>query len=163
MRTVTVLVCGNPMRGDDGLALRVVESLPDTTRHLADVRHVVGLAPDDLLGEGPIVIVDAVAGPMPGEIVDLPLDALRRLDWQAAPRSSHALPLTTALAVAERLRGAPVSGRFLGIAGAQFTLGQTLSSAAEASVPHCAARLGHWIRVLAHGPGLRMRGVPSCA
>ena len=37
MREVSLLVCGEPMRGDDALAAAIVERLPATTRRLVTI------------------------------------------------------------------------------------------------------------------------------
>jgi hydrogenase maturation protease len=160
MRTVTILVCGDPMRGDDGIAAEILRRLPATTLHLADVRHVGGLMPDDLLSAPePIIVVDAVAGAAPGEVIDLPLGRLRAGRGDAlAPHSTHGLPMPAVLAIAERIRGELPEGRFIGIAGDEFGIGTAISDATLAAVPQAAARLGHWVRVLAHG-----QRVPICA
>lgn len=152
MRRVTLLVCGDPMRGDDAVAAAILDALPARTLRLFDVEYVGQLMPDDLLAaSGPLILVDAVEGPKPGQIVDLPLASL--LQAHAAgisPASSHALPLPITLAIAERLAGGLPAGRFVGVAGAGYAIGAPLTPAVRDAVPHCAERLNHWIRVLAH-------------
>jgi hydrogenase maturation protease len=152
MRRVTLLVCGESMRGDDGVAASVVEALPASTRALVEVRRVGQLMPDDLLGtNGPVILVDAVEGPAAGVVIDLPLASLLEAHESGiSPASSHALPLPITLAIATRLGGGPPEGRFVGIAGSDYRIGAPLSPTAREAVPHCAARLNHWIRVLAH-------------
>jgi hydrogenase maturation protease len=152
MQRVTVLVCGESMRGDDGVADAIVRQLSPTTLGLAEIRHVGGLMPDDLVdAPGPVIIVDAVSGPPPGEVIDLPLATLHAEPGAAGvPSSSHAIPLTTAIALAERIAGHPIDGRFIGIAGERYGLGEILSPSVVDAIPGCAARLGHWIRALAH-------------
>ena len=152
MRRVRLLVCGDPMRGDDALADAVLEALPEHAAELVDARHVGQLMPDDLIGApGPVIVLDAVDGPPPGEVVDLPLDALVEADSRGIrPGSSHALPLTLTLAIVERLAGSLPEGRLIGVAGASYDIGEPLSPRVREAVPRCAARLHHWIRVLAH-------------
>jgi hydrogenase maturation protease len=152
MRRVTLLVCGEPMRGDDAVAERIVGLLPATTRSLADVCHVGALMPDDLMGVGgPMILVDAVHGLPPGSVIDLPIDALGELvEAGAAPGSTHALPLPMVLGLVEQLTGALPEGRFIGVAGWGYGLGSPLSEPVVDAVGPAAARLGHWIRVLAH-------------
>lgn len=160
MRRVTLLVCGEPMRGDDAVADQIVDLLPATTRSLADVRHVGALMPDDLTGaSGPVILVDAVHGPPAGTVIDLPIDGLGELvEAGAAPGSTHALPLPMVLGLVEQLTGSLPEGRFIGVAGAGYGLGASLSEAVADAVAPAAARLGHWIRVLAHP-----RRVQACA
>ncbi len=152
MRPVTMLVCGDRLRGDDGSAAAVVAALPAVVRHLGTVRDVGGLMPDDLLGAtGPVIVVDAVHGLPAGSVVDVPLESLSEIAAAgASPGSSHALPLPAVLAIAQRL-GALPEGRFIGIAGDAFALGDGLSVAVRASIDPAADRLAHWVRVLAHG------------
>jgi len=150
-RRVTLLVCGEPMRGDDALALEAVRALDAPARAGADVREVGQLSPDELLdAPEPVIVVDAVSGPEPGELVDLPLAALAETNGPA-PRasSSHALPLATAVALSVRLRGAPPEGRFLGLAGASYGLDAPLSATVRAALPGLTARIARWIDELA--------------
>lgn len=152
MRRVTLLVCGEPLRGDDGIAQAIIGALPTSTMSLVAIEHVGQLMPDDLLiAGGPLILVDAVEGPAAGEIVDLPIASL--LDAHGSgisPASSHALPLPLTIRIAEQLGGALPEGRLIGIAGAAFGLGTGLSPVVRDAVPRCAERLNHWIRVLAH-------------
>jgi hydrogenase maturation protease len=151
MPPLTILVCGEPMRGDDGVAFAVADALPSATRVELDIRHVGSLMPDDLVAvDGPVVILDAVAGPAPGCVVDLPLAAVAADGTSAPPaRSSHALPLTATLGIVARLRdGGLPSGRFLGIGVERVGIGDRLSPAVAAAVPEAARRLASWIRLL---------------
>jgi hydrogenase maturation protease len=151
LRRVTVLVCGEPMRGDDGLAERIVAALPAATRHMIDARTVGGLMPDDLAVDGPVILVDAIHGVPPGAVVDLPLGDLAALfESGAAPGSSHVLPMPAVLALAQRLGGGLPDGRFIGIGAARFTLGAPISAAVRRAIPPAAARLNHWIRAFVH-------------
>lgn len=160
MRQVTLLVCGEPMRGDDAVADRIVAMLQATTRSLTDIWHVGALMPDDLIGAGaPVILVDAVHGLPAGSVIDLPIDALGELvEAGIAPGSTHALPLPMVLGIVQQLSGGLPEGRFIGVAGAEYGLGAPLSEPVAGAVGPAAARLGHWIRVLAHA-----RRLPACA
>jgi hydrogenase maturation protease len=153
MQRVTILVCGDPLRGDDAVADAMVRALPATTRGLSEAIAVGGLMPDDLLDcAGPVIVVDAVRGLPPGTVVDLPLSELPGLvEAGVTPGSSHALPLPTVLGVVAAISGTLPAGRFIGVAGEAFELGATLSGSVRAAVEPGAARLGHWVRALAHG------------
>ena len=156
MPPVTLLVCGEPMRGDDALALAVLDALPPTARALADVRHVGQLMPDDLHPHAsPVIVLDAVAGPAPGTLVDVPLDRLAASSARGAftPASSHALPLPITLGIVERLAGGLPDGRFVGIGAADYTLGAGLSPAVRNAIAPCAARLSAWLTLLAGQEG----------
>jgi hydrogenase maturation protease len=152
MRTVVLLACGEPMRGDDALALAVLDALPATTRSLAEIRPIGQLMPDDLHGiDGAVIVLDAVDGPPPGTLVDLPLSALTEAyERGLTPASSHALPLPVTLGIVGRLAGGLPDGRFLGVAASDYTLGAPLSAAVRDAVPACAARVNHWVRALVH-------------
>lgn len=160
MRRVTLLVCGEPMKGDDAVAARIVGLLPATTRSLADVCHVDALRPGDLIGAGaPVILVDAVHGLPAGTVIDLPIDALGELvEAGVAPGSSHALPLPMVLGLVQQLTGGLPEGRFIGVAGTGYGLGSPLTAPVADAVAPAAARLGHWIRVLAHA-----RRLQACA
>lgn len=160
MRRVRLIVCGEAMRGDDAVGERIVGALSPTTRALAEICHVGGLMPDDLVGAGsPVILVDAVHGLPAGTVVDLPLEGLTSLIGAgAAPGSTHALPLPTVLGIVESLSGSLPEGRFIGVAGSGYGMGAALSDAAHDAIEPAAARLAHWIRVLAH-PGR----LPACA
>jgi hydrogenase maturation protease len=159
MRDVRLLVCGEPLRGDDALAAAIVDALPATTRHLVTLWHVAAPMPEDLVdAPGPVIILDAVRGPAPGEVIDLPLAALLAPEHETAAASSHALPLPAVIGIVEQVRGSLPEGRFIGIAATRFTLGAPLSASVRMALPAATARLGHWIRVLAHA-----HAVPSCA
>lgn len=153
MRRVTILVCGEPLRGDDGVAAAVLAHLRPTTLALVRLEQVGQLTPDHLLAaRGPVIVLDAVDGPPAGEVIDLPLRSLSSADAAGVrPASSHGVPIPVAVRIADRLRGGLPEGRFIGVAGAQYRLGTPISEVVLDAVPHCAERVDHWARVLAHG------------
>ena len=151
MSRVVLLVCGEPMRGDDGVAQAVLDALPPEMRGLTDVREVGQLMPDDLcdLGDAPVVLLDAVDGIAAGELVDLPLTGLSDACARGlSPASSHALPIPLTLGVVEHLAGKLPEGRFLGVGAASYAIGASLSPPVQDAVSACCAQLGEWIRVL---------------
>jgi hydrogenase maturation protease len=155
MGRVVLLVCGEPMRGDDGVGQAVLDALPPATRSLTDVREVGQLMPDDFhdLGDASIVLLDAVDGIAPGELVDLPLSSLGDACARGlSPASSHALPIPLTLGVVERLAGRLPEGRFLGVGAASYAIGAPLSPPVQEAVAACSAHLGEWIRVLGGQP-----------
>jgi hydrogenase maturation protease len=141
-RGLKVFLCGEPLRGDDGLALRAAALLPEPARRRARLEEVGQLDLLDLTALGPdepCLIVDAVAGIAPGELYAAPLEALRE-DVRA--RSSHRLPLSQTLALAGLLRDAPVRGRFLGLGAERFDLGAEPSPRVCRALPALAAAIG---------------------
>ena len=133
--TVLVLVCGSADRGDDGAALcavaHVLPRLDPILRQRVEVRRCPQLDAADLIdvadGEACLVL-DTVVGVPAGSIVEIPLEELSRMD-DAAPRSSHALPISQVLGIAEAIRGGLPRGRLVGIGGKWFGFGETRSRA----------------------------------
>ena len=148
---VPVFACGDPARGDDGAALAAVALLPPAV--LATCEVVPAGALDvlllvDLPADAPCIVVDAVVGLPPGEVWVRPLAALvgrARALLEAGrtpePRSSHELPIDQVLALAAELRASPPAGTFVGIGGAEFGFGRTLSSEVAAGLPALAAAI----------------------
>lgn len=133
--TVRVLVCGSADRGDDGAALcavaHILPRLETALRQRVEVRRCLQLDAADLIdvadGEACLVL-DTVVGVEPGSVVRIPLDELTRLE-DAAPRSSHALPISQVLGIAEAIRGQVPRGLLVGIGGKWFGYGETRSRA----------------------------------
>ena len=131
--TIRVLVCGSADRGDDGAALcavaHVLPRLEPALRQRIEVRRCPQLDAADLIdvadGEACLVL-DTVVGVEPGSVVRIPLDELTRLE-DAAPRSSHALPISQVLGIAEAIRGQLPRGLLVGIGGKWFGFGETRS------------------------------------
>jgi hydrogenase maturation protease len=143
-RAVRLLVCGTADRGDDGAALSAVAGLlPGLPGHLLaalDVRRCEQLQVEDLLDlpdETGCVIVDAVVGVPPGQVIILPLDAFPGADRRAgvASRSSHSLSMGQLVELAAILRGHPVRGAFVGLGGRSFGYGRGLGRTVRASLP----------------------------
>lgn len=139
--TIRVLVCGSADRGDDGAALcavaHVLPLLQPDLRQRVEVRRCPQLDAADLIdvadGEACLVL-DTVVGVEPGATVRIPLDELTRLE-DAAPRSSHALPITQVLGIAEAIRGQLPRGLLVGIGGKWFGFGETRSRALREGMP----------------------------
>jgi Ni,Fe-hydrogenase maturation factor len=73
-----------------------------------------------------------------------------RHGWRSA--SSHAIPLEMTLAIATRLGGRPPRGRFIGVSGVAFALGDEISEAARNAVLVASARVRAWIGAMASPP-----------
>ena len=138
---VRILVCGNADRGDDGAALSAIATLLPALPHgllaKVEIRRCLELHVEDLtdLPSGvACLVLDAVAGVEPGEIVTLPLsDLLVRPAF--TPRSSHELPIDLVVGLAEIVREAPVTGTFVGLGGHWFDYGAPLSRVVRAAMP----------------------------
>jgi hydrogenase maturation protease len=139
---VRILVCGNAERGDDSAALAAMTQLlphlpPDVCERI-EVRRCVQLDAADLVdlrdGEAALV-VDCVTGVAPGAVVSLPLADLATNPRGIVPRSSHALPVADAIALATTVRGSPPPGVFVGIGGKWFGYGTRTSRAVRGGLP----------------------------
>jgi hydrogenase maturation protease len=160
---ITLFVCGEPERGDDAAAFAVLDLLPEDVAAGCRVERVGQLDPSDLVAVAPderCLVLDTVAGIEPGEVWVCPLDELsgpRRTvgtgssSGHATPRSSHILPLPSALALAATIRGAPLEGAFLGIGGVDFHLGAPLSTAVVAALPAYASAIVEALRGAGRG------------
>ena len=159
---VPVLVCGEPLRGDDAAGLAAVALLAADIRALADVREVGMLDVLTLLdipAGRAAVVVDAVSGLPSGRVVARSLTSLVEFDGAGIrPRSSHELPLPDALALAAVVRGALSAGTFVGLAGEAWDLGAPLSATVEAALPSFAAAIAAAIREAASGQQGSTRG-----
>jgi Ni,Fe-hydrogenase maturation factor len=94
---IIVLACGDELRGDDGVAVAAVGALLPAILARAEVRIVGAVAVEDLVAlpvGSRVVIVDAVAGPAPGQLVEFELAALhgRAHDPAAPDAGASAVP-----------------------------------------------------------------------
>lgn len=135
---VVVFACGDPLRGDDSVAPLACKSLPPETLARADVKLVGALEAEYLvsLPAGTCaVIVDAVVGPPPGEIVEMSLAEMSGRAEKVVTTSTHQLPLDQVVAISQLLRDQPVVGRFVGVGIEAVAIGEEPTASVEASVP----------------------------
>lgn len=135
---VVVFACGDPLRGDDSVAPLACKSLPPETLARADVKLVGALEAEYLvnLPAGTrAVIVDAVVGPPPGEIVEMSLAEMSGRAEKVVTTSTHQLPLDQVVAISQLLRDQPVVGRFVGVGIEAVAIGEEPTASVEASVP----------------------------
>ncbi len=158
---VRLVVCGNADRGDDGVALAAAATLlPSIPAELApklEIRRCPDLRTEDLidLPDGvQALIIDAVIGLSPGEIVRMPLGDLAARP-AFTPRSSHQLPIDLVVGLAGVIRERPVPGVFIGLSGHRFGYGTPLSRAARAALPAFRAAIEEELE--------RMVGMPVAA
>lgn len=136
-RRATLFIIGHPSRGDDGAAEAVLERIARAVLETVDVVRAHDLDVETLMGAGPVVVVDAIRGPEPGKVVVWSLAEVAELP-DAPTASTHGLPLPAVLKLAAALGGHPLEGRFVGIAGARFTIGSPLSAPVRAALPRAA-------------------------
>jgi hydrogenase maturation protease len=151
--TIRLMVCGNADRSDDGLALAATATLLPTLPHdvlaALEVRRCMELRVEDLLDlpiGSSLVVVDAVTGVEPGQIVHLTLDELTAMARRGGPgrpmpRSSHQLPIELVLGLSELLRGRPIPGAFIGLGGRSFAFGPRLSRVVRDALPSLRAAI----------------------
>ncbi len=139
VKHVLILGLGNPLLGDEGIGMRVVEDLKGL--ELPDGVTVVegGTAGLGLIGlmEGyqRVIIVDAAdMGHPPGRVVRFtPLEA--QFKTAEAPLSLHQIGLGEVLALAEALEVAPAELVIIGIQPSRIEGGVGLSPEVEGAIP----------------------------
>jgi hydrogenase maturation protease len=161
--TTRLIVCGNADRSDDGLALAAIATLlptlPPPILAMLEVRRCSELRVEDLLDlplESSLIVVDAVTGVEPGQVVHLSLEMLAGLARRGGadrptPRSSHQLPIELVLGLAELLRGRPIPGAFVGLGGRSFAFGPRLSRVVRDALPSLRAAIAAELDHLAVG------------
>lgn len=139
MKHVLILGLGNPLLGDEGIGVRVVEELKELD--LPDGVTVVeggtsGLGLVGLMeGYQRVIVVDAAdMGHPPGHVVRFtPLEA--QLKTAEAPLSLHQIGLGEVLALAEALEVAPAELVIIGVQPSRVEMGVRLSPEAEKVIP----------------------------
>jgi hydrogenase maturation protease len=150
-----LLVCGNVDRCDDGAAIWAVGTLLPGLREEGarnvEARRCGQLDIEHLLdAEGaPLIIVDTATGIQPGRVVTLTFDDLLAHPRGPAPHSSHALPIDQVVGIARQLAGTPIDGLFVGIGGADFGFGRSLSTPVRKAMPDFLAAIQAAIEHLA--------------
>jgi hydrogenase maturation protease len=142
-RPVRLIVLGDRSRGDDALAYAAVHEalarLAEPVRERIDVRETGQLDPADLVeipDGGAAVVVDAVAGVPPGQLVRLSLGEIEpAAEGVPVPRSSHVLPVDQLVALAGVLRGGDPPGLLLGVGAECFGFGDPLSPSVARAIP----------------------------
>ena len=135
--TVRIVICGNADGGDDGVALSaaatVLPSLPRQVRSCLEVRRRQQLRVDDLVDlrrDERCLIIDAVSGITPGEVVVMSLEELATTHL-FTPRSSHELPIGLVLGLTAIIREQPIVGTFVGLGGHRWGYGTPISRCAR--------------------------------
>ena len=139
VRHVLILGLGNPLLGDEGIGVRVVEELqglelPDGVTVVEGGTAGLGLV-DLMKGYQKVIIVDAAdMGHPPGCVVRFtPLEA--QLKTVEAPLSLHQIGLGEALTLAEALEVAPAERIIIGVQPSQVEMGAGLSPEVERAIP----------------------------
>lgn len=153
-RRTLVIGLGNPLMGDDGVGLAVLEQLRLGWEVPPEVELVDGgtwgmnLLP---LIEGcdRVLLLDAIrTGRAPGTVVALSGDAVPRgFDHKLSP---HQIDLREVLGLA-MLRGTlPPELAAIGVEPASVAMGITLSPEADAAIPLVVDHAVHWLETFGH-------------
>jgi hydrogenase maturation protease len=142
MNRALVLACGNPLRGDDGVARQIVNYLRESPSvPKAEFYFQQQWAPElaEPISRAEIVIfVDAAVGAPPG------LVTCRHLQPNTSARltSSHISSPDSLLLLAEELYGRRPSRAYcITIAGDTFEFQETLSAAVRDAIPRSGERI----------------------
>lgn len=134
--TVRLVGLGSELRGDDAAGLLVARRTRALTGGRAPVEEVSGDLDgliQALLGDGEVIVVDAVRSPgIEGEILTLDPDLMAR----GETGSSHGLGLVEAAGIARAL-GGKASLHLCGIRGRNFAVGAPVTP----EVAHASERL----------------------
>lgn len=154
----TVLGVGNPIMGDDGVGLAVLEALQESRAAEPAGGPVVayvdggtgGMALLPLVQESDrLLVLDAVAGPVPGTVVHLTGDQVPRM--LSTKLSPHQVGLLDVFAAARLLGREPGTVDVVGIVPASVDLRLGLSPAVAAAVPAAVTRarqlLDQWLSI----------------
>jgi hydrogenase maturation protease len=142
MNRALVLACGNSQRGDDGVALQIVNYLREvwcdpTTEFHSQQQWTPELA-ERFSNVETVIFVDAALGKPPGSI------ACRRL--QPRPRTSldtthHTSPEYLLLLAQELYGKHPERAYLVTVAGVEFELGETLSEPVRGAISRTGERI----------------------
>jgi hydrogenase maturation protease len=130
--SVLVIGCGNPARGDDGLAPAFVERLDQLRLPGVETRNQYQLCVEDAMdmsGYGQVVYVDAsLVAPPPFDFSPLPDDAVMHLD-------THSISPAALTYLARTLFGATAGIFVLAIRGYRFDpFTETISERAQGNL-----------------------------
>lgn len=129
-----LLACGNTLRRDDGVGLRIAEAaehtFPASRLRVVAAQQFTPEMAADLAATDLVIFVDASAADEPGAIRVVPVTAL------AASAETHRLDPATLLAMAQSLCGhAPARAFVLTVGAGHFGYGEEISGPLRQAVP----------------------------
>ena len=141
-RPALLLACGNSLRQDDGVGLRIAEAaeqlFPASRLRIVAAPQFTPEMAADLAKTDLALFVDASAADEPGAI------RVRPVGPCAAPAETHGLDPPALLALAEELSGhAPARAFVLTIGAADFRYGEELSGPIRQVIPRAVRLLGN--------------------
>ncbi|MCU0241252.1 MAG: hydrogenase maturation protease [Vicinamibacteria bacterium] len=137
---VVVIAMGNPLRGDDGVAMRIVEQIEENRETRVITVHQ--LTPElaiDLRDAVGIVFVDACRGERPGEVRACGLGP-----WPTTQPFTHSLTPASFLAYLEILHGQRPPAAIVTITGADFGFSERLSPLVLQAMPAALRAIREW-------------------
>jgi len=148
----TVLGVGNPIMGDDGVGVELLAcvraALPDPRIEYVDGgTYGMELLPV-LQSARRLLILDAVSGTTPGEVVELPGDQIPRL--LAAKLSPHQLGLLDIFAAARLLGTEPEQVTVVGIVPEFVDVQVGLTPIVSASLPEATEKAVSVLKIWLH-------------
>ncbi len=150
-RAALLLACGNALRQDDGVGLRIAEEaerlFPASRLRIIAAPQFTPEMAEDLAHTDLAIFVDASAGDDPGAIRVAPV-AVR-----AEPLETHRLDPPALLALSQALCGhAPARAFVLTVGAVSFGYGDTISAPVRQAVPRALRLLGNLVGGLGGKP-----------
>ena len=141
-RPALLLACGNSLRQDDGVGLRIAEAaeqlFPASRLRIIAAPQFTPEMAAELAATDLALFVDASAADEPGAI------RIRPVGPCAAPAETHGLDPPALLALAEELSGhAPARAFVLTIGAGRFDYGEDLSGAVRQAIPRAVRLVGN--------------------
>ncbi len=150
MSRVLVIAYGNPLRSDDGLALRAAEELERASLPDLEVVRAHQLTPElaeQLTRIEGVVFVDAAQDGEPGTLRCGPVTP-----EPGVIRFSHQLTPQQLLSLADTLYGARPKAFYVSITGKSFAHGEGLTPEIAVRIPELVARLTALVGELGKAP-----------
>jgi hydrogenase maturation protease len=132
-----VLACGNPLRSDDGVGLRLADwaaqrfQADSTVRVLSSQQWTPDLAHEIAAAES-VLFVDSSIESAPGRVDLAPVE----MNFDEPPSTTHHMDPPALLALAHSLYGSlPSHAMLLTVGASSMELGETLSGPVAAALP----------------------------
>jgi len=139
-----LLACGNSLRQDDGVGLRIAEAaehlFPASRLRIVAAQQLTPEMAAELAGAELAIFVDANAADEPGSI------RVARVAASAETLTTHHLDPAALLALAQTLGGhVPAQAWTLTIGAARFGVGEEISGPVQQAVPRALRLLGNLV------------------
>jgi hydrogenase maturation protease len=151
MARVLILACGNPLRGDDGVAWHAAEALRQTLPpDQAEIFCFHQFAPE--LAEvsshaAAVIFLDAAAKGTPGQVICEPVGT-----ETSDSRFSHHLTPAAVMTLSRQLYGANPQAFVVSLCGECFDHGEELSPAVVAALPEFVGAVKQLVSEMSRNP-----------